>query len=46
LRRSRRRLQQPNDTKDYFIASLVLGVILKEIAKLIAPFVPYMGEIL
>ncbi len=46
LRRSRRRLQQPNDAKDYFVASLVLGVVLKEMSKLIAPFVPYMGEIL
>jgi len=46
LRRSRRRLQQPNDAKDYFVASLVLGVVLKETSKLIAPFVPYIAEIL
>ncbi len=44
IRRSRRRLQKPDDKKDYAAASATLGYCLAELAKLIAPFMPFFAE--
>jgi isoleucyl-tRNA synthetase len=44
IRRSRRRLQKPESKTDYEAASATLGYVLRETAKLIAPFVPFFAE--
>ncbi len=44
IRRSRRRLQRSDDKKDYAAASAILGYCLAELAKLIAPFMPFFAE--
>ena len=44
IRRSRRRLQRPEDRKDYEAASATLGFVLRELAKLMAPFTPFFAE--
>ncbi len=46
LRRSRKRLQLSDDKRDYLKASLVLGTVLKEVSKLMAPFSPYISELI
>ncbi|MBI2035915.1 MAG: class I tRNA ligase family protein [Candidatus Liptonbacteria bacterium] len=46
IRRSRRRLQKPENAKDYEVASATLGFVLVETAKLIAPFAPFFAEAL
>ncbi len=46
IRRSRRRFQKPEDQKDFMIASHVLGYVLGELSKLIAPFTPFFAEAL
>lgn len=46
IRRSRRRFQKPESKKDYEMASRVLGHVLLEISKLIAPFTPFFAEAL
>jgi isoleucyl-tRNA synthetase len=44
IRRSRRRLQRPEDQKDYEAASATLGFVLLELTKLLAPFTPFFAE--
>lgn len=44
IRRSRRRLQRPQNKKERETASQVLGFVLLELSKLIAPFVPFVAE--
>jgi isoleucyl-tRNA synthetase len=44
IRRSRRRLQRPEDKKDYAAASATLKLVLGELAKLLAPFMPFFAE--
>lgn len=46
IRRSRRRFQHPDNKKDYENASQVLGVVLIELSKLLAPFTPFFAETL
>jgi isoleucyl-tRNA synthetase len=46
IRRSRRRLQRPEDPKDYQAASAALGYVLLSLTKLMAPFMPFFAEIL
>ena len=46
IRRSRRRLQKPDDIKDYRAASHTLGYALLEISRIIAPFTPFFSEAL
>lgn len=46
IRRSRRRFQRVEDRKDFESASNVLGYILLETSKLIAPLAPFFGEAL
>lgn len=46
IRRSRRRFQHPENARDYKDASAVLGFVLAELAKLLAPFVPFFAEML
>ncbi len=44
IRRSRRRLQKPDDKRDYAAASATLGYCLIELSKLLAPFMPFFAE--
>lgn len=44
IRRSRRRLQRPEDKKDYAAASAILKLVLSELAKMLAPFMPFFAE--
>ncbi|MEY4731847.1 MAG: hypothetical protein RL681_793 [Candidatus Parcubacteria bacterium] len=44
IRRSRRRLQKPDSKTDYGVASATLGHVLRELAKLMAPFSPFFAE--
>ncbi|MFH1820809.1 MAG: class I tRNA ligase family protein [Candidatus Nealsonbacteria bacterium] len=44
IRRSRRRFQRPNSQKELKEASAVLGFLLSTLAKLTAPFVPFISE--
>ena len=44
IRRSRRRLQKPSSQADFRAASATLGHVLRETAKLIAPFTPFFAE--
>lgn len=46
IRRSRRRLQKPDNKKDHLAASMTLKFVLEEIAKLMAPFTPFFAEAL
>ncbi len=50
IRRSRRRLQRPDDSaegaRDYEVASATLGFVLMQLTKLMAPFTPFFSEIL
>jgi len=46
IRRSRKRLQKPEDKEDYKSASETLGYLLIEISKYIAPFTPFFAEAL
>lgn len=46
IRRSRRRLQRPEDREDYEAASATLGFVILEVSKLIAPFTPFFAEAL
>jgi isoleucyl-tRNA synthetase len=50
IRRSRRRLQRPDDgvegVQDYEAASATLGFVLMQLVKLMAPFTPFFSEIL
>ncbi|MGC9603004.1 MAG: class I tRNA ligase family protein [Minisyncoccia bacterium] len=46
IRRSRRRFQKPDDGKDYAAASSVLGYVLLETSKLMAPLAPFFAEAL
>ncbi|KKW47148.1 MAG: Isoleucine-tRNA ligase [Parcubacteria group bacterium GW2011_GWA1_60_11] len=45
IRRSRRRFQRP-EAKDHEAASWVLGHVLRELSKLMAPFTPFFAEAL
>jgi isoleucyl-tRNA synthetase len=46
IRRSRSRLQRPEDESDYLRASLTLRRCLLELSKLISPFTPFFSEAL
>ncbi len=46
IRRSRRRLQKPENKKDYEDCSRTLGFVLLQISKLMAPFNPFFSELL
>jgi isoleucyl-tRNA synthetase len=46
IRRSRRRLQKPENKNDYETVSLILRYILLEVSKLLAPFTPFFAEAL
>ena len=46
IRRSRRRLQRPEDKNDYEAASATLGHALLSLVKLMAPFTPFFSEVL
>ncbi|TSC96912.1 MAG: isoleucyl-tRNA synthetase [Parcubacteria group bacterium Athens1014_26] len=46
IRRSRKRLQKPEDKKDYERVSRVLRDVLVEVSKLTAPFSPFIAEAL
>ncbi|MDD5431075.1 MAG: class I tRNA ligase family protein [Candidatus Pacebacteria bacterium] len=46
IRRSRKRLQKPDDKKDYEQASRILLEVLIEISKLTAPFSPFIADAL
>ncbi len=46
IRRSRPRLQRPDDMKDYANASATLGFCLLELSKLLAPFTPFFADAL
>jgi len=46
IRRSRERFQKPKSKKDLEEASIVLGYVLLEVSKLLAPFVPFLSEII
>jgi isoleucyl-tRNA synthetase len=46
IRRSRRRFQKPDDRNDFENASGVLGRVLAETSKFIAPLAPFFGEAL
>jgi isoleucyl-tRNA synthetase len=46
IRRSRRRLQRPESTKDYAAASATLHYALLSLVKLMAPFTPFFSEVL
>ena len=46
IRRSRRRLQHPENKEDYRTVSVVLRSVLSEIARLIAPFSPFFADAL
>jgi isoleucyl-tRNA synthetase len=44
IRRSRRRFQKPENEKELAEASATLGFVLSGLAKLIAPFIPFLSE--
>lgn len=44
IRRSRRRFQKPNNKNDLSEVSYILGLVLNNISKLIAPFSPFFAE--
>ena len=44
IRRSRRRFQKPKNKKELLEASSVLAVVFYELAKIIAPFTPFLAE--
>ena len=44
IRRSRKRFQQPENEKDLEKATVILRYVLIEIAKLLAPFTPFVSE--
>ncbi len=44
LRRSRRRLQKPDNAKEYAVASATLAYALKTVSQLLAPFCPFFAE--
>ncbi len=44
IRRSRRRFQRPENLKDYKIACNVLGFVLLNLTKMLAPFMPFLAE--
>jgi isoleucyl-tRNA synthetase len=46
IRRSRRRLQRPENKKDYEAASATLGFVLLSLMKIMAPFTPFFSEAL
>lgn len=46
IRRSRERFQKPKTKKELKEASLVLGYLLFEVSKLLAPFIPFLSEII
>jgi isoleucyl-tRNA synthetase len=46
IRRSRRRLQKPENQMDYKAASAMLGYVSLSLIKLMAPFTPFFSEIL
>lgn len=46
IRRSRRRLQKPENQTDYREASATLGFVLLTLSKLLAPFTPFFAEAL
>ncbi len=46
VRRSRRRLQKPENKKDYSAASATTGFVLSEFSKVTAPFIPFIAEAL
>ena len=46
IRRSRRRLQHPENNKDYAAASATLGFVLFSLVKIMAPFTPFFSETL
>ena len=46
IRRSRRRLQKPENNKDFEACSATLGYVLASVLKMIAPFNPFFAEIL
>lgn len=46
IRRSRRRFQKPVSGADHAAASRTLHYVLRELAKLIAPFTPFFGEMI
>ncbi|HEX4104105.1 MAG TPA: class I tRNA ligase family protein [Candidatus Paceibacterota bacterium] len=46
IRRSRRRLQRPESAADYEAASATLGYALLTLIKIMAPFTPFLSEIL
>ena len=46
IRRSRRRLQKPEDKKDFAAASATLGHALLTLTKLTAPFTPFFSEMM
>ena len=46
IRRSRKRLQRPEDVSDYQAASTTLGFVLHELIKIMAPFTPFFSEVL
>ncbi len=46
IRRSRRRLQRPDDKHDFTAASATLGHVLLSLTKLMAPFTPFFAEML
>ncbi len=46
IRRSRRRLQKPDNKKDYAAASATLRYCLTELTKLLAPFMPFFADAL
>lgn len=44
VRRSRKRFQQPESERDFKAALIVLRSILKDLSKIIAPFLPFLSE--
>jgi isoleucyl-tRNA synthetase len=46
IRRSRRRLQHPEDNKDYAAASATLNFVLLSLIKIMAPFTPFFSEMM
>lgn len=44
IRRSRRRFQKPENLKDYKVACRVLGFVLLNLTKILAPFIPFLSE--
>ncbi|MDD5099103.1 MAG: class I tRNA ligase family protein, partial [Candidatus Colwellbacteria bacterium] len=44
IRRSRKRLQRPDDKRDYYAAAKTMYDVLLSISKLLAPFAPFVSE--